>query len=395
MAIAPSSLGLAYLYNPAAMMTSIAGSTCSWENLSVLLALWGAARGDGPLAGLGLAWATYLSLNPVLLVVPVALLLWKGPEGLQHMTQPVAKEAEHAEKTEVFPGTAEVGDLPAGGNPGTALKAVHGSNCEGKSGGEQQEGLQDDAGLSRAPLQIIRALPSALVFLLWYVLSLVLLVLLSDLALVGSEDSQCFPGLWRAWERRQGEGRNLLGLDKGHSSWVSGRQQCWVGSSYWWQVTQGDYEPNMGLHWYFFTEMFPHYKTWFHCVFFFLSAVFSIPLAIRFSHRPLFLAFCQMVITAQLKPYPSVADMVLYLTFLALLQPQLLRMTWGLLMCNSLLMLLVLGPAMYHQWIMVDAANSNYFYSITLLLGVWQGVLLAQMMSSTLKVDKAPAKDQA
>ena len=56
-----------------------------------------------------------------------------------------------------------------------------------------------------------------------------------------------------------------------------------------------------------------------------------------------------------------------------------------------LVLLLMLGPAMWHQWISVDAANANFFYSITLLLGVWSSVFLMQMLRLTVLLDRACA----
>jgi len=43
-----------------------------------------------------------------------------------------------------------------------------------------------------------------------------------------------------------------------------------------------------------------------------------------------------------------------------------------MLLINSFLLLAVLEPAMWHQWINIESANSNFYYSITLLLGAWQ-----------------------
>jgi hypothetical protein len=55
---------------------------------------------------------------------------------------------------------------------------------------------------------------------------------------------------------------------------------------------------------------------------------------------------------------------------------------------NSFVLLLVLGPAMWHQWVIVDSANANFFYSITLLLGVWYTVFLMQMLRLTVLLDR-------
>lgn len=42
-----------------------------------------------------------------------------------------------------------------------------------------------------------------------------------------------------------------------------------------------DLTPNMGVFWYFFTEMFEHFRTFFICVFQINAFIYTLPLAIR------------------------------------------------------------------------------------------------------------------
>ena len=93
--------------------------------------------------------------------------------------------------------------------------------------------------------------------------------------------------------------------------------------------------------------------------------------------------------------YPSVADYALYFALLPLLQAQLRLLQNGMLLANSFLLLAVLEPAMWHQWIDIESANSNFYYSITLLLGGWQVLLLVQLLLLTIHVDRRAAGKQA
>ena len=120
----------------------------------------------------------------------------------------------------------------------------------------------------------------------------------------------------------------------------------------------------------------------------------------------------QVGATTMLRPYPSVGDLGLYLSLLLLLQPQLSRFKTGLMLFNSLLLLVVLGPAMWSQvstgisckclatpyppplphdtcqWIYSESANSNFFYSISLLLGAWHTFVLVQVVLSTIGLEE-------
>jgi phosphatidylinositol glycan class U len=93
-----------------------------------------------------------------------------------------------------------------------------------------------------------------------------------------------------------------------------------------------------------------------------------------------------------LKPYPSIADHAIYMALLPLLQSQLRRLQTGMLLINSFLLLAVLEPAMWHQWIQIESANANFYYSITLLLGAWQVFLLIQMLLLTVQVEAEEKK---
>jgi phosphatidylinositol glycan class U len=73
-------------------------------------------------------------------------------------------------------------------------------------------------------------------------------------------------------------------------------------------ATVPDMLPNVGLFWYFFMEIFDHFQSFFLFIFQFHMAVYPIPLSMRLSHRPTFLALCLLAISAVFKSYPSIGD---------------------------------------------------------------------------------------
>ncbi|WIA30077.1 hypothetical protein OEZ86_000172 [Tetradesmus obliquus] len=262
--LSPQQLSLLYLLQPFAVLACVAGSSTSAENMGVLLAVAGGVTRNAPMAAAGVAVGTYMGLHPALLVVPLLLLMWRGPEDvLQH----------------------------------------------------RQVGIAH----SQQPLQL---------------------------------------------------------------------QSCWAVCVYKLPLLLEDYTPNIGLWWYFFTEMFAAFRPFFTFVFHSFAVVLAVPVAIRFNNRPLFAVWVQLFISCMFKPYASVGDMVPWLALLPLLQQQLQCVKAGLFFVNSFVLLLVLGLAMWHQWINVDAANSNFFYSITLLLGVWYTVFLTHLVRLTAQLDR-------
>jgi phosphatidylinositol glycan class U len=79
-----------------------------------------------------------------------------------------------------------------------------------------------------------------------------------------------------------------------------------------------DLTPNVGLWWYFFTEMFDSFRDFFLGVFWLHVASYTPGLTIRLRTQPLFVATTLTGIFAVFTPYPSVADAALYLSLVPL-----------------------------------------------------------------------------
>uniref|UniRef100_A0A0B7A477 GPI transamidase subunit PIG-U n=1 Tax=Arion vulgaris TaxID=1028688 RepID=A0A0B7A477_9EUPU len=89
-------------------------------------------------------------------------------------------------------------------------------------------------------------------------------------------------------------------------------------STYGFILNVPDLTPNTGVFWYFFTEMFDHFRTFFVCVFQLNAVVYTVPLAVRFTEKPFFLMYILLVLTSIFKSYPSYADAALYFSLLPL-----------------------------------------------------------------------------
>lgn len=80
-----------------------------------------------------------------------------------------------------------------------------------------------------------------------------------------------------------------------------------------------DLRPNIGLYWYFFTEMFEHFRSLFIASFQInVSLLFIVPLALRLRKDPMLLAFSYLAIDAIFKSYPCIGDVGFYLSLLPL-----------------------------------------------------------------------------
>lgn len=80
-----------------------------------------------------------------------------------------------------------------------------------------------------------------------------------------------------------------------------------------------DLRPNIGLYWYFFTEMFEHFRWLFIASFQInVSLLYIVPLALRLRREPMLLAFSYLALTAIFKSYPCIGDVGFYISLLPL-----------------------------------------------------------------------------
>lgn len=78
-----------------------------------------------------------------------------------------------------------------------------------------------------------------------------------------------------------------------------------------------DLKPNIGLFWYFFTEMFEHFRPLFLCSFQInATLLYLTPLSIRLRGEPVLLMVTLIALTAIFKSYPSLGDVGFYLALL-------------------------------------------------------------------------------
>lgn len=77
-----------------------------------------------------------------------------------------------------------------------------------------------------------------------------------------------------------------------------------------------DLKPNIGLFWYFFTEMFGHFHLLFICTFQINAFIYMIPLTIRFFNEPSILIYSFCALMSIFKSYPCIGDVGFYLALL-------------------------------------------------------------------------------
>ncbi|XYA02623.1 hypothetical protein QA089_005209 [Meyerozyma guilliermondii] len=144
--------------------------------------------------------------------------------------------------------------------------------------------------------------------------------------------------------------------------------------------------PNVGLWWYIFTEMFNFFTPFYLGVFNLYSAIFIVPISVRFFRRggsgdPFLAYWLSYLWLSFTKSYPGIADLGLMLSILPIFYNTALpHCKFLVVTALTLIVCLVLSPIFYHCWIVLGNGNSNFFYSMNL---VWGAVHVLVFMDLT------------
>jgi phosphatidylinositol glycan class U len=146
-----------------------------------------------------------------------------------------------------------------------------------------------------------------------------------------------------------------------------------------------DLKPNIGLFWYFFTEMFDHFHLLFICTFQINAFIYVIPLTIRFFNEPSMLIYSFCSLMTIFKSYPSIGDVGFYLALLPMWKHLFPFMQQKFLVGCFFVATTVLAPIQWLLWIYSGSANANFYFGVTIAFGTAQIFLLTDVMLAYLK----------
>lgn len=151
-------------------------------------------------------------------------------------------------------------------------------------------------------------------------------------------------------------------------------------------LTVPDLRPNIGLYWYFFTEMFEHFR-WLFIASFQINVglLYIIPLASRLRHDPMLLAFSYLAIAAIFKSYPCIGDVGFYMSLLPLWKHLFQYTQQGFFVGCFMLFCTVFAPTVWYQWIYSRSANANFYFGVTLAFAIAQIFLLTDILFASVK----------
>ncbi|XP_022225993.2 phosphatidylinositol glycan anchor biosynthesis class U protein [Drosophila obscura] len=147
-----------------------------------------------------------------------------------------------------------------------------------------------------------------------------------------------------------------------------------------------DLQPNIGLFWYFFTEMFEHFRTMFLITFQLNATVlYLVPLSLKLRKEPLLLATVLVALMAVFQAYPSLGDVGFYLALLPLWKRCWKYMAHGFVVFTFFMVTLSMMGALWHLWIYAGSANANFYFGATLAFSTGQIFLITDLLFAHVK----------
>lgn len=173
---------------------------------------------------------------------------------------------------------------------------------------------------------------------------------------------------------------------------MAGGSWDWVRASWGASLTLPDLTPNPGLWWYFFTEMFDHFRPFFLMVFSVHLVIYILPICIKFQHDPLYAAFLLVGVLGTFKAYLTLADPGLFLSMMSLF-PEVhgyLRhpIVTTLLHLHAALLL----PLQHVLWVSEGRGNANFYYAASLVMGMAGGAGLVDACWAGMRIAVGDAK---
>ncbi|GJJ06519.1 hypothetical protein Clacol_000711 [Clathrus columnatus] len=167
----------------------------------------------------------------------------------------------------------------------------------------------------------------------------------------------------------------------------------WVKRTWGAELTLPDLNPNPGLWWYFFTEMFDHFRSFFLMTFSMHLLIYVLPICIKFQHDPLYATFIVQGLLSIFKAYPTLSDIGLFLTVIALFPEVYPYLKTPIVTTLLHLHASLLLPLFNRLWLIQGTGNANFFYASTLVFGLANGFALVDVVWAGLRIAFGTVKE--
>ncbi|WVQ72366.1 hypothetical protein IAR50_001918 [Cryptococcus sp. DSM 104548] len=175
----------------------------------------------------------------------------------------------------------------------------------------------------------------------------------------------------------------------------------WVSQTLGVVISVADLTPNVGMWWYFFTEMFDHFRSFFLGVFQLHTVIYVAPICLRLSDDPLFALLLLVGIISTWKSYPSLGDLALWAGLLGCFPDIVWNLRHPLFTLTVHLYTTILLPLLHSLWLLTGTGNANFFYAATMVYGLNASLAIVDVLGAGMRhrvkssVDKWAAEQES
>ncbi|KAF8971101.1 GPI transamidase subunit PIG-U [Flammula alnicola] len=168
---------------------------------------------------------------------------------------------------------------------------------------------------------------------------------------------------------------------------------AWIPQTWGATLTLPDLTPTTGLWWYFFTEMFDHFRPFFLMVFSVHMLIYVVPVCLKFQYDPLYAVFILLGILGMFKPYTTLSDPGLFLSMTAIFPEIFPYLRHPIVTALLHLHASLLMPLFHHLWLTQGTGNANFFYASTLVFACANGAAVVDCIWAGLRIAIGPDVD--
>ncbi|GMT00473.1 hypothetical protein PENTCL1PPCAC_22647 [Pristionchus entomophagus] len=169
---------------------------------------------------------------------------------------------------------------------------------------------------------------------------------------------------------------------------LGGKSWKFVEHTYLFNLKVEDLTPNVGIFWYFFTEIFTHFYDFFLILFQLNIFVYVLPLAITLRNASFLNLIVSFALIAVFVPYPSLSDATIFFALLPLIDEKYWKGMRHLLVEScTILTCIILMPIMWHMWVVSGSGNANFYFGVTLFYNVALIRMAIDIVYSYVKTD--------
>lgn len=154
------------------------------------------------------------------------------------------------------------------------------------------------------------------------------------------------------------------------SFFLMGNKWTFVKATYLFVLKVQDLTPNIGMFWYFFTEVFELFVSFFTWIVQINAFIHVIPLSIFLRDDPFFAIFMLILTSTIFQPYPSISNIGLITSLLPQWSELFSQMNKTFITSCAAVACMSLWPIFWHLWIVMGTANANFYFGATLAFNV-------------------------